>query len=377
MLGRRLCVVKIGGSLLRDSKSYIESAQKIREVFVENGYKAIIVVSAAKGVTDKLVQVAKGSQEALRHIVEKYLEVAKELNSVKVIKRVNEELKRLEIVAGAINRSGVDLSLYDFLLSFGERISKILLVGALEATGVNALELHADELIVTNETFSDASIDYISTSANLEKLYSSIVDSPTIPVMEGFIGSTIDGRITTLGRGGSDYTATAIASLLNIDRVYLVTDVDGIMTADPDIVENAKLVRTMSYRESLEASLHGAKRINPKAFEPLEKFYSSKLIIGSWSKFGTEIVKEIPRELWGPKVIMNRASQDMSYMAIVGEGTSSVQFIRNVLEIIDRNGIEILGLQSYVHRPSLLVYVSSTYELKTLHLLHKELFEGV
>ncbi len=377
MDSRRLCVIKIGGSLLRDSKSYLESAQKIREVFIENGYKTIVVVSAVKGITDKLIQVAKGSQEALRYVSEKYLEIAKELNSVKIIRRVDEELKRLEIVASAISGGGIDLSLYDLLLSFGERISKILMVGALEAVGVSALELHANELIVTNETFSDASIDYISTSANLEKLYSSIIDNPAIPVIEGFIGSTIDGRITTLGRGGSDYTATTIASLLNIDAVYLVTDVDGIMTTDPDIVENARLVRVMSYRESLEAALHGAKKINPKAFEPLEKFYSSKLIIGSWSRFGTEIVREISRDLWGPKVIMNRESQGVSYIAIVGEGTSSIPFIRRVLEIIDRNGIDIVGIQSYVYRPSLLVYVTPSYELKILRLLHKELFEGV
>lgn len=370
-------MVKIGGSLLRDSKSYIESAQKIKEVFIENGLRAIVVVSAAKGVTDKLIQAAKGSQEALRCVCERYLEIARELNSVKVIRRVGEELKRLEIVASAASGNSADASLQDFLLSFGERISKVLLVGALETVGVNALELRAEELIVTNDKFGDASIDYTSTYSNLEKLYPSIVDTPTIPVMEGFIGSTVNGRITTLGRGGSDYTATTIASLLNIDRVYLVTDVDGIMTADPAVVENARLVKTMSYRESLEASLHGAKRINPKAFEPLEKFYSSKLIIGSWSRFGTEIVRDIPMELWGPKVVMNRAQEGVSYIAVVGEGTSSIRFIRTALEIIDRGGIEIMGLQSYTHRPSLIVYVSPSYELKTLRLLHKELFEGV
>lgn len=376
MNGKQLCVTKIGGSLLKDSKSYLYSAQKIKEIFIENGYKTIIVVSAAKGVTDKLIEVAKGSQNALNYVNEKYLEIARELNSVKIIRRVEEELKRLKTVANAIGGGGVDLSIYDLLLSFGERISKILMVGALESIGVNALELHANDLIVTNENFSDASIDYISTSANLEKLYSSIIDNPAIPVVEGFIGATMDGRITTLGRGGSDYTATAIASLLNIDRVYLVTDVDGIMTTDPDTIKTAKLVKVMSYRESLEAALHGAKRINPKAFEPLEKFYSSKLVIGSWSRFGTEIVKEIPKELWGPKVIMNRSTQNMPYIAIVGEGTSTTRFIRRVLEVIDENGMDVLGVQSYIYRPSLLIYVSPTYEFKLLSLLHRELFEG-
>uniref|UniRef100_A0A7C5XM62 Aspartokinase n=1 Tax=Ignisphaera aggregans TaxID=334771 RepID=A0A7C5XM62_9CREN len=375
MISKKLCVVKIGGSLLKDSKSYLESAQKIKEIFIDNNYKTIIVVSAVKGVTDRLINVARGSQEALEFIAEKYLEIARELNSTKIIRRVYEELERLKKVADAINGSGVDLSLYDMLLSFGERISKIVMVGALEIVGVSALELNADSLIITNDVFSDASIDYISTSTNLEKLYSSIIDSPAIPVIEGFIGSTIDGRVTTLGRGGSDYTATTIASLLNIDEVYLVTDVDGIMTADPDIINSAKLVKTMSYKEALEASLHGAKRINPKAFEPLEKFYSSRIIIGSWSRFGTEIVKEIPVELYGPKVIMDKESQNISYIAIVGEGTSTTRFIKKIIEIIDKNNIDVLGIQSYIYRPSLLIYIDSGYKYKTLHLLHRELFE--
>jgi aspartate kinase len=376
MISKKLCVVKIGGSLLKDSKSYLESAQKIKEIFIDNNYKTIIVVSAAKGVTDRLIHVARGSQEALEFVAEKYIGIARELNSTKIIRRVYEELERLKRVADAINRSGVDLSLYDMLLSFGERISKIVMVGSLEVVGVSALELNADSLIITNDVFSDASIDYISTSTNLEKLYSSVIDSPAIPVIEGFVGSTIDGRVTTLGRGGSDYTATTIASLLNIDEVYLVTDVDGIMTADPDIISSAKLIKIMSYKEALEASLHGAKRINPKAFEPLEKFYSSRIIIGSWSRFGTEIVKEIPVELYGPKVIMNRESQNMSYIAIVGEGTSTTRFIKKVIEIIDKNNIDVLGIQSYIYRPSLLIYIDSGHKYKTLHLLHRELFEA-
>jgi aspartate kinase len=376
MISKKLCVVKIGGSLLKDSKSYLESAQKIKEIFIDNNYKTIIVVSAAKGVTDRLIHVARGSQEALEFVAEKYIGIARELNSTKIIRRVYEELERLKRVADAINRSGVDLSLYDMLLSFGERISKIVMVGSLEVVGVSALELNADSLIITNDVFSDASIDYISTSTNLEKLYSSVIDSPAIPVIEGFVGSTIDGRVTTLGRGGSDYTATTIASLLNIDEVYLVTDVDGIMTADPDIISSAKLIKIMSYKEALEASLHGAKRINPKAFEPLEKFYSSRIVIGSWSRFGTEIVKEIPVELYGPKVIMNRESQNMSYIAIVGEGTSTTRFIKKVIEIIDKNNIDVLGIQSYIYRPSLLIYIDSGHKYKTLHLLHRELFEA-
>lgn len=366
--------MKIGGSLLRDGKSYIETAQGIKRVFVEKSIRPIVVISAAKGVTDDLLKAARGSREALNRVESRYTEIAREIGSVKLIRKIDEELKSLRKIVESVE--SIDLALLDRILSYGEKISKMIMVQALELNDVKSFELNARDVIITNSNHGDAVIDYVATSVAIEKVYSAIRDSIYIPVVEGFVGTTPDGIITTLGRGGSDYTATTIASLLKLDKVYLVTDVDGIMTTDPDIVSSAKLVKYMSYSEALEAAMHGAKGINPKSFDPLEKIYSSKVLIGSWRMFGTIISRDISDEFKGPKLIMRKDMADYSYIAIVGEGVSRTFFIKTVLEHVVNLGIEIKGIQSYIHRPSIVLYVDRESSYNALKMLHKALFEG-
>jgi aspartate kinase len=370
-----LCAIKVGGSLLRDSRSYVETAKNIGK-FVEGGRLPIVVVSAAKGVTDALLEVAKGSIERLNKVSDLYTEIARELGSQKVYKRVLDELELLKKIAYSVSE-GYDPALQDLLLSFGERISKTLLVEALEIVGIRALELNARELIITNDIHGDATIDYVATANHLEKIVNSIVSTAAVPVIEGFIGATEDGRVTTLGRGGSDYTATSIAALLKLSDVYLVTEVDGIMTADPTMISTARIVKVMSYVEAMEAAMHGAKRINPKAFEPLEKFYSSTVHIGSWKLFGTRILQKIPSEYRGPKVIMHKALHEMPYIAIIGEGVSDISFVKRVVDILYESGVEIMGLQAYYYRPSIIIHVKKGSEASTLKLLHRKIFEEV
>ena len=370
----RLCVVKVGGSLLRDAKSYIEAANNIKRIFIENEKMPIVVVSAAKGVTDLLMQIAKGSIKSLDTVEEMYLGIAKEFGSTKLFKRVLEELNNLRRIVGTVSGEA-DPALQDLILSFGEKISKIIMVEALEINGVKAVELNSKEVIITNDVHGDASIDYVATASHLEKVLPSILEAQAVPVIEGFVGATESGEVTTLGRGGSDYTATAIAALLGIDSVYLVTEVDGIMTTDPSIIPTAKIVKVMSYREAMEAAMHGAKRINPKAFEPLEKFYGSTVYIGSWRLFGTRIQMEIPKEFIGPKVIMHKTSHSTSYIALIGEGVGDIKFIKRVVDILYESDIEVLGMQTYYFRPSIIIYVKKGEEIKALSTLHKRIFE--
>lgn len=367
--------MKIGGSLLRSGKDYLAIAQDIKTIFLDKGLRPIVVVSAAKGITDQLLRIAKGCKEDLANIENKYMEIAFEVGSTKLIRRVEEELTKLKRIIEGIEFA--DPALTDYILSYGERISKIILVQALENNSIKAFELNACDIIITNDVHGDATIDYPATSIGLEKVYSVIKDRIYVPVIEGFVGSAPNGVITTLGRGGSDYTATTIAALLKLHKVYLVTDVDGIMTTDPDIIPTARLVKYMSYIEALEASMYGAKGINPKAFDPLERIYSSKVLIGSRRLFGTTISKEIPREYRGPKVIMVKDMTGYSYIAIVGEGVSTAKFIRDVLDVMVNLGIDIKGVQSHIHRPSLVLYVDKDQSHNILKILHRTLFEEV
>jgi len=372
--GAKLSVLKVGGSLLRDAKSYITVAEYTKRAFLENGLKPIVVVSAMKGVTDLLIGVSEGNMEAIKEVSYKYVEVAKELNSSYLIRKVNEEIEDLEKAARNLETSTP--ATRDLILSYGERLSKNVFAEALEIVGVNAYGLDARELIVTNDVHGDATVDYNATKKHLEEVYPVIVEKPAIPVIEGFVGKSRNGKITTLGRGGSDYTATTIASLLSIEDVYLVTEVDGILSADPRLISSARIVPVMDYDEAAEASCHGVKGINPKTFEPLKEFYGSTVHIGSLKRFGTRIVKQLREDVAQPKILVYRNLGDRPYLAVIGRCVCRARFLVSVLELLAEEGIEFAGLEVHVNKPSLLVYLKTSLKPGTLIHLHKKLLEG-
>uniref|UniRef100_A0A7J3ZK64 Aspartate kinase n=1 Tax=Fervidicoccus fontis TaxID=683846 RepID=A0A7J3ZK64_9CREN len=371
-----ICVVKVGGSILTDAKSYVEAARNIGRL-AESGYLPIVVVSAAKGVTDILLRVSRGSEEELGRVFNLYIEIAEKLGSQKVYRRVFEELIALERAA-RLARGGCSPALQDLILSFGERLSKILMVEALETVGVRTLELDARDVIVTDGIHGDATINYLATLSRLVKIANLITGTRAVPVVEGFIGAAKDGRTTTLGRGGSDYTATSVAALLGVNDVYLVTDVDGIMTADPSVVPEARIVKVLSYAEAREAAIYGAKRINPKTFEPLVKFYSSTVYVGSWKLFGTKIQRRVPGEHAGAKMVVHGTPhRGIPYVAVIGEGVCSVSFVKRIVDTLYENEVEAMELRAKRRRPSVVVFVRVGDEIKTLKLLHRRILEEV
>lgn len=367
----KLSVLKVGGSLLKDPKSYIAIAEYIKRAFLENGLKPIVVVSAMKGVTDLLIRVSEGDIRAIEEVFNKYIEVAEELNSSSLIRKVKEEIEDLERLATSL-KTGTPAT-RDLILSYGERLSKNMLVEALEVVGVNAYGLDARELIVTNSVHGDATIDYAVTRKHLEEVYPVIVEKPAVPVIEGFVGKSRNGKITTLGRGGSDYTATTIASLLSIENVYLVTEVDGILSADPKLIPSARVVPVMDYEEAIEASYHGVKGINSKTFEPLKEFHSSTVHIGSLRYFGTRVVKCSREEVARPKILVYGNLGDRFYLVVIGKCACRSEFLVNALKLLAEEGIEYAGLEVRVNRPSLLVYLKDDLKPHTLICLHKKL----
>ena len=158
----------------------------------------------------------------------------------------------------------------DSIISIGEDLSKNILVGALNSKGLTAEALDAAELIKTNSNFGEADVDFdLTNRLILEKFSHRKVSA--IPVVNGFTGSNSSGDITTLGRSGSDYTATIIAGALKADVVEIWTDVDGVLSADPKIVPEASTLSELSYEEAAELAYLGAKVIFPKAMAPVEK----------------------------------------------------------------------------------------------------------
>mgnify|MGYP001772549883 CR=1 FL=1 len=373
MGSRPLAVIKVGGSLLRNTESYVNAAENVKNLVVEREIRPIVVISAMKGATDLLIKASLGNREMLEEVYDMYMNVARGLSSTKLVKRVDEEFEEIRRI---IELNDVDLAARrDLVASYGERLSKAIFIEALEFVGISAYGLDARELIMTNSVHGDATVDYEATSKLLKNVYELIATKPAIPVIEGFIGKSREGEVTTLGRGGSDYTATTIASLLSIEDVYLVTNVEGVFSANPQLVPSAKLVSSMDYEEAMEASRHGVKGINSKTFEPVMKFYPSRIRVGTWSKFGTVISRSSRENDARPKILVY-SCEAQPYVAIIGKNVHKQDFLINVLKTLVKERIEIEGLEVQVKKPSLLIALRHELDQVTLTRLHDEIVGG-
>jgi len=278
-----MIVMKFGGTS-------VGSAQNIKKVvdIVEktNGHK-IIVVSAMSGVTDSLHQIAKriidlpnrvieGEVETfIKQINKKHANTAGELIAdKKILKEVNAKIDELtqklrSVLLGVGYLEDLSPKSLDYILSFGERYSIMIIASALKSRGIKSVALTGYEAgIVTDSNYGRAHpIHKIVSDAMKEKI-NPLVEEKTTPVVAGFIAANTDGTITTLGRGGSDYTASLLGRYLNAREVQIWTDVDGILTTDPKIVPNARLIPTLSYLEAVDLAYFGAKVIHSKMIEP-------------------------------------------------------------------------------------------------------------
>ncbi len=275
-------VVKFGGTSLATVKEIKNVVKTVDKIAKKN--KTVVVCSAVDGVTDELIQIAslvekgkkKDANRMLAKISQKHKQFAehlisnpKILNSLK--NKINSDLSELEeLVHGLILLGEVTPRSYDYLISFGERLSIDLVSFSLQEAKNKSVPLNAKEAgIVTDSNFGDSRPLMDTTRIRLSKIINEHMNKNTIPVVAGFAGVDQNDHTTTFGRGGSDYTATIIASCIDADEVWLMSDVEGMMTADPKLVKNAKLIKQVSYSEAIEMARFGAKQIHPRTFEPL------------------------------------------------------------------------------------------------------------
>jgi len=369
---RDLKIVKIGGSVLRDGKSYIHVAEEIRK-FIETSNRTIIVVSAMNGVTDSLLKALNGSREALEEVIDRYIDAAAYICGRKLVERINNILTRLKAILKLVYKH--DPVLIDLVLSFGEKLSKILLIEALVQEDVKAVGVDATEVIKTNNVHGNALIKYYETSIRLNNYVVPLLLEGTIPVIEGFIGSTLEGEVTTLGRGGSDYTATTIAALLGASEVYLITNVPGILSADPRYVSHARIVPEMSYREAVEASMYGCKNLHPRTFYPLMEIHKCRVHIGTWSK-GTSILEVVDRNHVGPKLIAFKFKGGYAYIALIGDGVSDHRIVSQVIDLLKHNELRYEGIYMLANRPSIVLIFRKSVFAKALNILHELIVKG-
>ena len=271
-----MTVFKFGGSSVADA-GWIN---KVVDIVGPRANEAPVVVASAMGkTTDRLVEIsnygARGNlseaESLLAGLREHHLTAAGALFGGELAGEVAQSIEALiseleAVVHGLALVRECTPRTYDAILSFGERLSTLLLSSAFRSRGIDSILLDSRDLITTDDTFSSAIPDFAATN---RRMTSDVHPTPgTVLVLQGFIASTGEGVTTTLGRGGSDFTATIVGAALRADAVEIWTDVDGIMTSDPRVVPGAKTLKEISYAEAAELAFFGAKVVHPFTIEP-------------------------------------------------------------------------------------------------------------
>ena len=275
-MNRPLRVVKFGGTSVGDAPRIRKVLDIIRDAARESDL--VVVVSAMSGVTNKLVEAAAHSEAGNHEAVEMIFEELRErhravagalIHSAPVRNRIHHEVEQVfqegeRLCRGTALLRELTLRARDSICSLGERLSAPLVAAALTECGVKSEAIEATELIVTDSCHGAADPLMDLTRKRCEARLRPLLREAMIPVVTGFIGATADGMLTTLGRGGSDYSATILGAALSADEVIIWTDVDGLMTADPRLVPGAVTIPEISYREAAELAHFGAKVLHPK-----------------------------------------------------------------------------------------------------------------
>lgn len=275
-------VMKFGGTSVKDGASILHCAKLVKKFSKDN--EVVVTVSAMAGVTDFLIEAAKKCHSdpspgfiklSIAELAKKHFDAINYAVSDEYRPRIISATERLmdeleKVLLGISYLGELTKRSEDYIVSFGERLCAPIFSATLLSLGVDSVALTGgDAGIITDRNFGRA-----KPVKDVYKIIESRIDplltiKKLVPVVTGFIGITEDGSISTLGRGGSDLTATLLASALSADEVWLWKEVDGVLTTDPKIVPEAKLIPEISYLEAMELSHFGAKILHPRALEPV------------------------------------------------------------------------------------------------------------
>ena len=280
-LKRPLRVMKFGGTSVGDAACIARVVEIIRAASIES--QLAVVVSAMAGVTNRLIQAASQAEVGDADTVSEILTQLRRQHegTLNALISCPEEQKRIAVKMGDLFDEGerlckgtillreLTLRARDTISSLGERLSVLLVAAALKQSGVASEAIESTELVVTDSSYGSADPWLDLTRERCEARLRPLFRDRIIPVVTGFIGSTTEGVLTTLGRGGSDYSATILGAAIGADEVVIWTDVDGLLTADPRLVPDARTIAEVSYREAAELAYFGAKVLHPKTLRPV------------------------------------------------------------------------------------------------------------
>jgi aspartate kinase len=273
--------MKFGGTSVGDA-ACIRRAAEIISAAAKNG-ALVAVVSAMGGVTNRLIETAQASERGNTQAVNEFILAlrAQHLTAIETLvsdidtrAQLLDETERIlgevtSLCRGTALLRELTPRALDAISSAGERLSARLMASALLELGLKSVAIEATALIVTDNEHGRAEPLMLQTRERASARLLPLLAEGVIPVVTGFIGASLEGTLTTLGRGGSDYSATILGAALAASEVIIWTDVDGVLTADPRLVEDARTLREISYNEAAELAYFGAKVLHPKTLRPV------------------------------------------------------------------------------------------------------------
>lgn len=316
MEGKQLetLVMKFGGSSVGTPEAMAQTAAIVRTQRTRTP-RLVVVTSALSGVTDLLLTSAIAATHGDLETSQLTVQTIRSKHQA-ILKALVEDPAAREKVQGEISLLILDFAnlcqaisvlgeatprALDAVASLGERMAVRVLAAVLNALGVSAEAVEATQLIITDDHFQSAHPDQEASAAVIRSGLNPLLDAGIVPVVTGFIGATRSGITTTLGRGGSDYTGALLGASLPADEVWIWTDVDGVMTADPRIVSTASTIDKLTYREVSELAYAGAKVLHPKTIRPVIEAGIGLRVLNTFNpeNAGTRLVSELPQKEQG------------------------------------------------------------------------------
>ena len=332
---RKNTVAKFGGTSLGTSSAI----EQVVDIVKSNPEIRVVVLSASSGVTDQLVSFCHASLNARRDLIKKlsqiYLNLAKELG-LQITEDIKHILKRLY---GFCTQLSLHPSEQDDVLSLGEDLSSLLVCDLLKKKGISAVKIDARELIITDDHFGKASPHLSIIKERVQQIPSEVC------VIQGFIGATLEHKTTTLGRGGSDYSASLIAEALRACQLLIYTDVRGVYTMDPHLLPQARFIEELSFQEMAEMANFGAHILHPATLKPCIRACIPVHILSAFHPHqkGTRISHSIPShtdDIAHVRAITMRKSQTLVTIKSL-KMLSAYGFLDTIFSILSKHKISV------------------------------------
>jgi len=367
-----MIVMKFGGTSVEDAVAIRRAADIVKARLAD---RPVVVVSAMAKVTDQLLAAGRAAANGDRDqalaisagLRDRHLRTAAELlgpsqHSVGApskpssglgggvpspLQKLQSEFDVLfnrldELLRGVVAVAELSPRTTDFVSGFGEVLNSIQVTAAFQAAGLDAGHIDSREVIVTDATHTRAVPDFEETEKRLQTRLKALLDQKRVPVMGGFIGATSEGVATTIGRGGSDFSAAIVGAALDAQRIEIWTDVDGMMTTDPNLCPGARRIKVISFNEAAELAYFGAKVLHPATIMPAVRKNIPVYILNSRNPSceGTCITSQAPRSKNLFKAIA--AKKRITIIDLVATRMLMAHgFLRDIFEVFDRHRIPV------------------------------------